>query len=239
VPVGSSSGSSSSSGGSSAPGSGSFGARRLGYYSGAFVPMYGYGYGYRAMPHSAVLIDPEDQEPEVQLRATAGAEFLYFTNQVRGFAVGINASVEGERLGMNISGQHLSVAADDGTNGNDTLQQLSAKVSYALIVGPQGRLRAELGVDMVFAADVVLLGPTIGFSGTVWLAGPFALEASLYGSVYPFYQLDGRAGLVIGLGSLGIKLGWRAQMLDDRGVVDGVAHRDLFTGPYAGLGFAF
>lgn len=244
VPVGSGGSSSASSSGS--PGGSSSGnfssdpSRRLGYYSGAFVPMYGYGYGYgyRRMP-GAVLLDPEEEEPEVPLRATAGAEFLYFTNQLRGYALGFNAGIEGERLGVNVTAQHLSVAADDGTQSNDTLQQLSAKLSYALIAGPRGRLRAELGADLIFATDVILLGPTLGFSGTLWLVGPLAFEASLYGSFYPFYQLDGRAGLVIGAGAVGLRLGWRTQLLDDRGVVDGVAHRDIFMGPYAGLGFAF
>lgn len=235
VPVGSSSSSSSSGGSSTSSG---FFSRRLGYFSGAFVPMYGYGY---SRPHAVVLMDdPDDEEEaEVSLRATAGAEFLYFTNQLRGYAFGLNASLEGERLGISVSAQHLSVAADDGTSGNDTLQQVGARLSYAFLTGSRGRVRAELGVDVIFAADVVLLGPSVGFSGTMWIAGPLAFEASVCGSVYPFWQLDARAGLVVGMGALGLRVGWRAQLLDDQGVVDGVAHRDLFTGPYAGLGFAF
>ncbi|MDP3152185.1 MAG: hypothetical protein Q8N23_05910 [Archangium sp.] len=51
-----------------------------------------------------------------------------------------------------------------------------------------------------------MTAPTIGFSGTLWIAGPLALEGT--------------------------------QLLDDQGVVDGVAHRDIFLGPYSGLGFA-
>ena len=197
----------------------------------------GYGYGHRSPP-TTVVVDP-DVEPEAPLRVTAGAEFLLFTNQVRGYALGLNASIEGERFGVSIAAQHLSVAADDGTNGNDTLQQLSARMGYAILLGERGRLRAELGADMVFAADVVLLAPSVGFSGTVWIAGPLALEGSISGSVFPFWQIDGRAGVVVGMGALGLRLGWRAQLLDDQGVVDGVAHRDIFSGPYAGLGFAF
>ncbi len=212
-------------------------SRRLGYFSGAFVPMY--GYGYRPSPYP-VLIEPDPaSETEASVRATAGAEFLYFTNQKRGFAVGLAGSLEIDRWGASLSGQHLTVAADDGTAGNDTLQQLSARVSYAILVGDRGRLRAELGADLIFAADVVVGGPTLGFSCTLWIAGPLAFEGSVYGSVYPFWQLDGRAGLVLGVGSIGVRLGWRTQLLDDQGVVDGIAHRDIFMGPYAGVGFAF
>lgn len=211
--------------------------RRLGYFSGAFVPAY--GYGYRAAGYS-VLLDPrEEQSEEGGLRATAGAEFLYFTNQERGYALGLNAALEFDRAGVSVSAQHLTVATDDGTAGNDTLQQVSARLSYSILTGSRGRLRAEAGVDVVFAADAVFAGPTAGFSGTVWIAGPLAFEGSVFGTVYPFWQVDGRAGLVIGMGPLGLRLGWRTQLLDDQGRVDGVARRDVFMGPYAGLGVAF
>jgi hypothetical protein len=195
-----------------------------------------YGYAPTAYP-LMVGSDPDEDPPAT--RATAGLEFLYFTNQVRGYALGLGAGVEFDRIGVSLSGQHLSVATDDGTPGNDTLQQLSVRLSYALLVGSRGRLRAEVGADTIFAADVVVAGPTVGFSGTLWIAGPVAFEASIYGSVYPFVQVDGRAGLVVGLGSLGLRLGGRTQLLNDLGVVDGVAHEDIFMGPYAGLGFAF
>lgn len=235
VPVdspGSSSSSSSSSGTAFRP------TRRLGYFSGAFVP--NYGYGFAPVAAYPVLIDPEQEESEeTSVRATAGLEFLYFTNQLRGYALGLSAMVEFDRIGASVSGQHLNVAADDGTIADDTLQQLSVRLSYALLVGSRGRLRAELGADTIFAADVVVAGPTIGFSGTLWVAGPVAFEGSIYGSVYPFMQLDSRLGLVVGMGSLGLRLGWRTQFLDDLGAVDGVSHQDVFMGPYAGLGFTF
>ena len=237
VPVNSSSGSSSSaSGGQASSGSSFYRPSRLGYYSGAFVPMYGYGSG--AYPGPGVLLEP-DEVVESQVRVMAGAEFEFFTNQTRGFTLSLAASLEIDRWSASLSGQHLTVAADDGTDGDDTLQQMGARLGYALLIGPRGRLRAELGADVIFAADVTLLAPTLGFSGTVWIAGPLALEGSLTGAAYPFWELDGRLGLVIGMGPLGFRLGWRTQLLDDQGVVDGVAHRDVFMGPYAGLGFVF
>ena len=228
---------SSSSGSFSGSGDSFYRSSRLGYFSGAFVPMYGYGYARHVYP-APVLLEPED-ETVTQVRVVAGAEFEYFTNQARGFALSAAASLEIDRWSVSVAVQHLSVAADDGTNADDTMQQLGVRAGYALLVGERGRLRAELGVDTVFAADVTLLGPTLGFSGMLWVAGPFAFEGSVTGSVYPFWEIDGRAGLVIGMGQLGLRLGWRTQLLDDQGVVDGVVHRDVFMGPYAGLGFAF
>lgn len=235
VPVDSSRSSSSSSGGNFSSGSPAYRSSRLGYYSGAFVPMYGYGYGYQG---PGVLVEPEEQT-ESEVRVMAGAEFEFFTNQSRGFALSLAATLEIDRWSVALSAQHLSVAADDGTNGDDTMQQMGGRIGYALLIGPRGRLRAELGADLIFAADVTLLAPTAGFSGTVWIAGPLALEGSVSGAVFPFWELDGRAGLVIGMGPLGFRLGWRTQLLDDQGVVDGVVHRDIFMGPYAGLGFVF
>ena len=237
VPV-DSRGSSSRSSGSSSGSSFLQPSFRTGYFGGAFVPMYGFGYN-RYPSGYPVVVTPEEETVEAALRVTAGAEFLYLANQARGYALGLNIAIEGERFGFSVAAQHLTVAADNGTNGNDTLQQLSAHAGYAFLTGERGRLRAEVGVDVVFATDVVLLAPTVGFSGMVWITGPLAIEGSIYGSVYPFWQLDGRAGIVVGMGALGLRLGLRAQLLDDQGVVDGVAHRDLFMGPYAGLGFVF
>lgn len=208
----------------------------LGYFGGAFVPFYGYGYRPRI---TTLVLAPEEPEDTTPLRVTAGLEFSYLANQTRGYTVGVNLAFEGERFGVSLLAQHLGVAADDGTNGTDAIQQVGLRMSYAFLTGERGRLRAELGADSFFAPDVILLGPTAGFSGTLWLVGPLALEGSFGASVYPFWQIDGRAGLVVGAGPLGLRLGWRTQLLDDQGVVDGVAHRDVFSGPYGGLSFVF
>jgi hypothetical protein len=194
-------------------------------------------YGYGAYP---ALENAEDDVLEARgIRASAGLEFIYFTNQERGYALGLVAGLEIDRTGISVGAQHLTVATDDGTNGSDTIQQLTVRMSYALLVGSRGRVRVELGADTFFAPDITLFGPTAGFSGTLWVFGTFALEGSVMASAYPFWQLDGRAGVVIGIGALGLRAGFRAQLLDDQGTVDGVAHRDVFMGPYAGLGFTF
>jgi hypothetical protein len=73
----------------------------------------------------------------------------------------------------------------------------------------------------------------------VWLGGRVSLEGSFMVTPFPFTQLDGRAGLAVGFDQLGLRAGWRVQLLDDRGLVDGIAHRDVFNGPYLGLAFVF
>ncbi len=57
--------------------------------------------------------------------------------------------------------------------------------------------------------------------------------------VVPYTQLDAQAGLGLHLGILTLRTGWRWLLLNDRGLVDGEAHQDVFAGPYAGLGLNF
>lgn len=225
------------------PGPGAYGwGYGYGFYSGAFVPFYGYGYrpyGYYAPTVVVSSGQPVATEPS-NLRATAGADFMYFVaNANKGYTLGINGAFEGERWGFNAMAQNIAVAADDGSNLVDNLQQVNAHVSFAFLTGTYGRIRAELGADAVFAPSAVFLGPSIGLSGVLWIVGPLAFESSVYGTVYPFWQLDWKAALVIGAGPVGFRVGWRTQVLDDRGTVDGVVHRDVYMGPYAGVGVAF
>lgn len=216
-----------------------------GFFGGAFVPYYGYGYGYGygypyGTPGYAVTSGVPAAQTSVNVRATAGADFLYMVgNANKGFTLGINGAFEFERWGFNAMAQNIAVAADDGSGGVDNLQQVNAHLTFAFLSGTYGRMRIEAGADTIFAPSAVFFGPSLGLSGVLWIAGPFAFESSVYGTVYPFWQLDWKAALVIGAGPVGFKLGWRTQVLDDRGTVDGVTHRDVYMGPYAGIGFAF
>jgi hypothetical protein len=192
VPVDSRGSSSGSSGGSSSSGS-SFSTFRyrsgLGYYSGAFVPFYGYGYRAPGLYYpTASINDPiEVEETSGTTRTTFNADVMFFVaNANQGFALGLNGSFEGDRWGFNGSAQNLSVKTDDGSPGMDNLQQVNAHLTFAFLTGERGRARLEAGLDAV-----------------------------------------------------GFKLGWRTQLLDDQGAVDGVVHRDIFMGPYASVGFAF
>ena len=55
----------------------------------------------------------------------------------------------------------------------------------------------------------------------------------------PSWQFDAQLGLALGLGPVGLRAGWRTQILDDRGLADGVVHRDTFMGPYVGVAVVF
>jgi hypothetical protein len=152
--------------------------------------------------------------------------------------VGVLANFEGEQFGVSIAAQNIAVKNQEGP-GYDTIQQASARLTWAFLTGRYGRLRAELGGDIFFAPSMTVIAPTGGVSGSVWVGGPVALEDSIFATPWPITQLDYRAGLAVGLGSVGLRAGWRTQVLDDRGVVDGEAHRDVFMGPYVGASFVF
>jgi hypothetical protein len=224
---------------------------RSGYYSGAFVPSYGYGYGYWTPAPGVTVVQGEEyvrQEPS-DIRITVGLEGLYSlstTNGV-GYVLGANLLFEGERFGVSVAAQTVQTQLNQ-------LTQLNAHLTFAFLTGRHGRLRAELGADTFFAQDLIVMAPTGGLSGQLWIAGPLALEGSIFATPWPIWQLDARAGVVLGIDSIGIRAGWRTQVLEDRGVVPGTPDdtrgctqlaadswscRDVIGGPYVGVGIAF
>lgn len=256
APVNSGSGSGSSSGssrgwsGASASWGPLYRPYRSGYWSGAFVPVYGYGYGYWSPAPGAIVVQNEQSvRPEpAGLRITAGLEGLYSlsTTNGSGYIVGLSALFEGDRFGVSLLGQTVQTQLNQ-------LTQLNAHLTFAFLTGRYGRLRVELGADTFFAPDLIVMAPTGGLSGQLWIAGPFALEGAVFATPWPIYQLDLRAGVVLGIDSIGIRAGWRTQILEDRGIVPGVPDdttgcaqlpngnwscRDVVMGPYVGIGIA-
>jgi hypothetical protein len=177
---------------------------------------------------------PQTAAPPI--RVTVGVEGQGYLN---GATLGIIGQFEGERWGVSLSASDLIVKADDGSNGLDHVGDLTAHLTFAFLTGQYGRLRAELGADAVFAPNLIAVGPTGGLSGVVWFGGPVGLEASVMATPWPFLQCDARLGLAVGVENWGFRAGWRVQYLNDRGLVDGVAHADLFNGPYLGISYVF
>ena len=223
---------------------------RAGYYSGAYVPSYGYGYGYGYGlfgPYATLgmspwlgLSQPPEAMPEpATLRITAGVQASIFVAGESGVTLGVHGHLEGERWGVVMTGQNIAVRALDGSGAMDNLQQAQARVTFAFLTGRYGRLRAELGADAIFAPNLTAVGPSGALAGSLWIVGPLALEGSVLVTPYPFWQLDYQAGLAVGLGPVGLRAGWRTQVLDDRGLADGVVHRDVFMGPYVGVAVVF
>ena len=232
-----------SQGGSTGYSSGYSGSGSRGYryypgwslWAGAFVPHYygAYSAGPAPVTSLAVAEPPEEEQP---LRVVAGIEAHGYVN---GITLAAHASVEGDRWGFFVTGQNSALRADDGSGSWDNIQLVSAHLGFAFLRGPYGRLRVEGGADAAFAPNMISIGPTVGVSGALYVGGPFALESDLMWTPWPFTQLEFRAGGALGLGPVGLRAGLRAQLLNDNGLVDGVAHQDLLLGPYVGVSYVF
>ncbi|MHB8878186.1 MAG: hypothetical protein ACYC8T_31205 [Myxococcaceae bacterium] len=200
-----------------------------GWFGGGYIPYY-------VVPAPAAQVQTSEEPQARAVRVSASAEAMAFGS---GASAGLGLAFEGERAGFTAGFHTILVAADDGSGGLDTIKQLNGRITWALLAGSHGRLRVEAGVDSAFAPELIVVGPSLGASGVLWVAGPFALEGSVSVTPFPFRQVDTRAGLGLGLGPVGLRAGWRALMLDDAGLLDGVAHQDFFSGPYVGVSLVF
>ncbi|HEX8819469.1 MAG TPA: hypothetical protein VF794_06055 [Archangium sp.] len=156
-----------------------------------------------------------------------------------GSALAVNLGLEGKRWGVGGARTALTLPTDDGTEGSDQIQLYTGHLTYALYSSDQGRLRAEAGFAVAYAPDVTFVGPSLGMSFERCLFGGLDLEGRAQVVPVPYAQLDAQAGLGLHLGLLTLRGGWRWLLLNDRGLVDGETHEDVFAGPYAGIGLAF
>jgi hypothetical protein len=205
------------------------------------VPRYGYGYSYYYAPPVVVggvaPAAPVVVEEEMGVRVSAGVEGMGFLNAGNvGGTLGIAASVEGARWGFAVSAADIMTPYADGVSHTG---DVTAHLTFAFITGRYGRLRAEAGADGFFGPNMILVGPTGGLSGVVWLGGPVGIEGSVMATPWPFLQVDGKLGLALGLGQFGLRAGWRVLAMSDRGIVDGTEHSQLISGPYVGLSVVF
>ncbi len=195
-------------------------------------PMYAYGREPRV-------------EPQLQEQGGRNRNSLMFRLNLEGqalgegSAVGLNVGLEGERWGVAVAGTGLRLATDDGTAGEDKIDLFSAHLTFALYTSDQARLRMEGGFASAKAPDVSFAGPSFALSFERCLFGPVDMETRAQLVPAPHLQVDAQAGLALHLNALNLRAGWRVLMLDDRGLVDDVVHRDYFSGPYAGLGLHF
>ncbi|MGZ3459217.1 MAG: hypothetical protein ACXU86_12030 [Archangium sp.] len=189
-------------------------------------------YGYR--PHPVATQEPDEPSHPVMVRMG-----------VEGYAVraggglGFNLGIEERRWGVSTRLTGLSLDPDDGSEGRDHIQLAEAHVTFSPLAGEHGRLRLEGGVAAARAPDVTFVGPSLAMSFERCLFGPFDVEGRVQWVPVPHLQLDGQAGLAVHLGVLTLRGGWRALLLDDRGLVDGEVHREAMGGPFGGVGLNF
>lgn len=246
------SGSSGSGGrGPSSGGGGSYGggARYYPRYASPYAypyPWYYGGYGYYA-PYgiagpSCCAGTPSQQVTTEAKRDEKPVAFVFGgAGQIRnnGPTFGLNLGLEGERFGFKTGFDWISAFTDDGTAGTDNIYLFNAHATYALFANEDGRVRLEGGFNSAFAPNLSTIGPSGGLSVNFRLIGPLGFDGAFHYTPFPFEQIDWTLGGAIAIAPAAIRVGWRAVTLDDRGRVDGIAHRETFSGPYIGLAFVY
>ncbi|WP_338873487.1 hypothetical protein [Myxococcus stipitatus] len=147
--------------------------------------------------------------------------------------------IEGQRFGVDARFTGIAVDADDGSNEVDSISLWEAHLTWALVSQERIRLRAEAGISGARAPDISFVGLSLGMSMEACLVGPLDFEARVQATPFPYRQVDASAALALHLGAVVLRGGYRGMLLDDAGHVDGIAHRDTFHGPFAGLGLSF
>jgi hypothetical protein len=206
-------------------------------------PLWGYGFGYvPSYPVAPIIVDgqpaPLEVHPEPRTVGAALAGDLMFGGSGRPL-LGLQLSIEGERFGF-LAGYTAAFAPIDG-GGWDTLHLALGHLTYAFVATERFRLRAEAGVHIAGAPLVTFIAPGAGLSAVLALAGPLGIEARLFGNIWPYTQIDARAGLNVSFGSAGLGAGIRALYLNDNGVLGAVNAGDTsdsFLGPYVTLALA-
>jgi hypothetical protein len=181
-----------------------------------------------------VTQEPEERSHPVMVRMGVEGNVL-----PEGRAVGFNLGVEERHWGVSARINSLTLNTDDGSEGKDQITLADASVTFAPMASEHGRLRWEAGVAMARAPDITFIGPSLGLSFERCLFGPFDLEGRVQWVPLPHLQLDGQMGLAMHLGALTVRAGWRGLLLDDRGHLDGVVHREKMGGPFGGVGLHF
>jgi hypothetical protein len=156
-----------------------------------------------------------------------------------GHALGLGVGLEGRRWGVSSRVTGLRLRADDGSEETDSIDLMEANLTYAAYASERGRIRLEGGVAAARAPDVTFIGPSVAASFERCIFGALDLEGRVQWVPLPHLQLDAQLGLGLHLGVLTLRGGWRGLLLDDRGLLDGVRHRDRMGGPFVGIGLNF
>ena len=149
-------------------------------------------------------------------------------------------------LGLGVEGEHWGVLAQwngfylDSLGGvaTDNVNVVHLHATYALLSGPEGRLRLHLGGSGAFAPDLSRIGPSIGVSAALGLIGPLGIDGQVSYTPTPFVEFDAFAGASIGWDHFALRGGYHWTYLDDRGLVDGLPHTERYQGPWIGIGIA-
>jgi hypothetical protein len=201
---------------------------------------YGYWFGYSPYPS---VVPPQQTPTPQEVTKQRSPALLSVRAEAHGYVeggagLGLSLGAEHGRLGLHSRLLGIFVGSEDGSGAIDSIKLMDLHLTYAVLADDRARVRLGAGMDSAFAPDIIMAGPGISLSGVVRIMGPISAEGMLKFTLYPYTQVDWSGGVSMAMGPLGMRVGWRRMYLNDNGHVDGVAHADVFSGPYIALALA-
>jgi hypothetical protein len=210
-----------------------------------WYPLYPYRPGPQPPPDGYARPQPPREQDRIFTRFS-----VYGAGRTDGYMGGLTFGLESRFVGFDLDVAALAREQVTGrlhADGSDPATWATAHLTWALISDPSFRLRLETGGSVLALPDSpatfdrpwrgkTLLGPDLGISGQLGLAGPVGIEG--YARLTPFATrvADTFIGLTVHGGPLGVNAGWRWVDIagDDRN-----APKLMFRGPQVGLVLAF
>ncbi len=204
-------------------------------------------YKYEPRPYTPDTSAPTQDRSEARAVARARDSGLPSTLRLNadgggmghGAVVGVLLGVERGWLGLSARASFLALPDDEGSQQTDNISLMEAHLTVALWSSQNVRLRMEGGLGHARAPDLHILGPSLATSLNATLVSGLDFEARAQAVPLPYRQLDAQAGLALRTNEFSLRGGWRTLVLDDAGLVDGVRHVDVLSGPYLGVGLSF
>ncbi len=214
---------------------------------------YGWGWGWYPVyrPVAPPPPPPPGYAPAPREQERIYTRFsLYAAGRSDGYMGGLSFGLEGRYAGLDADVAALAREPVTGplhADGSDPLVWSTAHLTWSLVNERSVRLRLETGASFLALPDSpatrdrewrgqTLVGPDLGVSGQLGLAGPVGIEGHARLTPFPTRVADTFIGLAVHGGPLGLSAGWRWVDIagDER-----TAPRTMFRGPQVGLVLAF
>ncbi|MFZ5446348.1 MAG: hypothetical protein ACOZQL_40550 [Myxococcota bacterium] len=196
---------------------------------------------------------PQQQQPQQVPQATGffdSTRTKHFTGLLAG-SVGIfdasqgvvgtaRAEVDIKRLSL-LASYSLFAASLAQTASSIQVSQFTVMGGWAFLSSDELTLRALAGVDVMTRENLTATGLIVGANVRSMFGRAFGIDGALMVTLFPFRQLEARAGFVLAWSIFEAHFGWRVQVVD---ATQSGTLATLFTsspgvnGPYVAIGLS-
>ncbi len=211
-----------------------------------WYPLYGYAYRPAYPPPPGEYAPPQQSAADrIYTRFS-----LYGAGRTDGYVGGLAFGLDGRYVGFDLDASAIAREPVTGPlheSGSDPATWGTAHFTWSFLSERSIRLRAETGASMLSLPDSrfaaaqqwrgkTIVGPDVGISGQLGLAGPVGIEGHARLTPFPVRVADTFIGATVHGGPVGISAGWR--WIDVAGD-NKDAPKLWFRGPQVGLSLAF